>query len=76
MSQPFPDPFDAPLKYVSNDRGIWAICKKCGCGLRGFPTFLQTRHNAVAHLDNHHPSWRCKLPGPRRQLIHKGRRNR
>lgn len=68
------DPYGAPVEYVGNDRAIWAICKKCGCGLRGFPTLLQTRRNGLAHLDIHHPSWRCTLPGPRRQLIHKGRK--
>lgn len=40
-----PDPFGAPLEYVGNDRGVWAICKKT-------------------------------LPGPRRQLIHNGRKPR
>jgi hypothetical protein len=71
-TEPIEDPFGAPLEYVSNNRGYWAICKKCGCGLLGFPLFTQTRRNAVDHLDYYHPSWRCTLPGPRRQLLHKG----
>lgn len=46
-----------PIDYMSNGRATFAICKLCGCGLRGFRDAAITMGNAMEHLYANHEGW-------------------